>query len=283
MPELPTISILHATYHRPGGPLPVHDRWLRAASHPELIEYIVAMDDNDEPALQATRATQVLRVVRPHEQRVTAVRNWNAAASVATGSLLIVVADDLRPQQDWDAQLRSALGSLDPERVSFAVKVHDSEERGIKMLHPIVSRFFFEEHGLFDPDFRGVYCDDEITARAFWRSSIIDGRSVRFHHEHPTHERGITATESHRRVNADEEYLFGRHLYSKKWPLVLRAPLRRHGRLVNVNSTTTDLTYWMRLRPRALTLLDFAGWALRRVIQYAMTPATLARRLSIKR
>ena len=53
--------------------------WIEAADRPELVEYIVALDNDDESAIVQTNGQ--IRVLSPAIQdRVTAVRNWHAAA-----------------------------------------------------------------------------------------------------------------------------------------------------------------------------------------------------------
>src|SRR5687767_14490201 len=123
----PTISLLHATFHRQGGPLEIKDAWLASADHPERVEYIFAMDADDIATVGRTEGHH--RVVSPAgDGRVTSVRNWNAAAALATGDLLMVIADDLFPAPGWDTALLSLIGPLDPSVVSYTVKVGDSPE-----------------------------------------------------------------------------------------------------------------------------------------------------------
>lgn len=272
-----TISLLHATFFRPGGPLPVRDRWLETASRPEFVEYIAALDSSDQRAIDATAKTK--RIISPSVDEVTAVRNWNAAASIAKGALLFVIADDLVPPAAWDNIVRESIGALDPDHVSFAVKVLDSERPGIKMLHPVVSRRFFEELGLFDPDFTGVYCDDDITTRAFWRSAILDGTKLVLLHVNPTDSPIAQPTISHKRVNASEEFERGAQLYRSKWSVARRVPLKRHGRLIAVQPGDTSIRRNRVIAARLLTVYDFARWTVRRSVDYLLDPRSLRARI----
>ena len=182
---LPTIALLHATYRRPGGVRPLRDAWLERADRADLVDYIVAMD-GDDPAVAETGGWH--RVVGPpSDGTVSAVRNWNAAAASSAADLLIVLADDLFPQLGWDTALRRVLHGWDARSVAFAVKITDSPSPIDTLLrHPVVSRRFYDTLGLFAPQLRGVYCDDEITRRAYWRALVLDGRSLAFEHAHPT-------------------------------------------------------------------------------------------------
>ncbi|HEV3362717.1 MAG TPA: hypothetical protein VG795_01020 [Acidimicrobiia bacterium] len=209
--------MLHATYRRAGGPLEVRDAWLGQAAVPGAVEYVLSMDADDAATLAVTEGLP--RVVNPAWPGVvTAVRNWNAAAAAASGDLLVVVADDLFPPPGWDQDLIAMIGRLDPVRTSFVLKLADDPAPGDVLLrHPVVSRAFYDRFGLFSPSFRGVYCDNEFTTRAFWCSVILDGRSLRLDHRHPTLSTGTTRSESHERLNQREEYERAAAEYQAAW------------------------------------------------------------------
>ena len=160
----------------------VREAWLALADHPDLIEHVFAMNAENHEAVAQTEGS--LRVVGdPLPGRVTSVRNWNAAAPASMADVLMVVADDLLPPRGWDTTLRSLMGGLDPRQTAFAIKVTDDPDPGDTLMpHPVVSRAFYEKHGLFDPRFDGVCCDDGISRRAFWRSVILNGRSLVLDH-----------------------------------------------------------------------------------------------------
>lgn len=210
------ISLLHATYRREGGPLAVRDAWIERADTPSHVEYIFAMDADDHLAVSAT--AHDLRTVNEPAYGVSSVRNWNSAAAVASGGLLMVIADDLFPPRGWDTALVDLIKGLDPDRTAFAVKVTDSPDvRDTYLRHPVVSRAFYRRHGLFSPRYRGVYCDNDITLRAFWHSVILDGRSLVLEHRHPSVDPSIAKSESQHRVSAEEEYRHGRELLVASW------------------------------------------------------------------
>lgn len=213
----PKISLLHATFHREGGPLEVKETWLGLANRPDLIEYIFAMDADDGATLFLTKGHT--RVINPSgDGHVTAVRNWNAAAAVAGGDLLMVIADDLFPPQGWDTALTEIVGSLDTSKVSFAIKLTDSPSKDDTLIqHPVISRGFYQRHGLFSESYAGVYCDNDITLRAFWRSAILDGRSLILDHRSPTANSSLEYSESQRRLNTDQEYKNGKTIFDASW------------------------------------------------------------------
>jgi hypothetical protein len=215
------ISLLHATHHRQYGPLQVKSCWLERADRPDLIDYIFAMDADDSLTVEQTAGHP--RVVGPpSEQSVTAVKNWNAAAAVAKGDLLFVIADDLFPPRHWDTALIRIVGQLDPMKICFAVKVTDGpKERRVLLRHPVVSRAFYMEYGLFSDAYHGVYCDNDITMRAFWHAVILDGRSLVLEHRHPSLGKA-PRSESHRRMMERGEYEYGRDTFLASWSLFRR-------------------------------------------------------------
>ena len=277
----PGISLLHATYHRAGGPLIVRDAWLARADNPGDIEYVFAMDADDHASIKDTDGC--LRVIgQPAIGMVTAVRNWNNAAAAATGDLLMVIADDLFPPQGWDSALRELIAALDPEDVDFAVKLRDSTNRsGVLLRHPVISRAFYEQHGLFDDAYRGVYCDDDITTRAFWRAAILDGRSIVLEHHHPGSDKTVQPSASQSRINTESEYRHGREHYHATWSKQKRAARIRL--VTSVGSSQLDSSVLRRIarRNRALEIVVYKPRQVRAALKHPRSFAKgLERRLS---
>ena len=251
------ISLLHATYRRPGGPLGLRDAWLELAAQPDSVEYVVALDEDDQLAVEAT--TKCRRAIGSAQSGwATSVRNWNAAARLATGDLLVVVADDLYPAPAWDAKLWNIVGRLDPSVVAYAIKVQDSPASARLLLrHPVISRAFYNEHGLFSESYYGVYCDDDILMRAFWRSFILDGRSLVLEHRHPKYGSTFVSSESHARVNAEHEYRHGVAVYTASWPRWQRTAQPRLVPSAEVRSLTVSNLQRIALRMRAREFLVY--------------------------
>jgi hypothetical protein len=261
----PTISLLHATYHRVPGPLEVKSCWLERADRPDLIEYIFAMDEDDSGAVKQTAGHP--RVLGPPSESVTAVRNWNAAAAMATGDLLMVIADDLFPPEHWDTELVRIVGRLDPTQTCFAVKVTDGPEAGDVLLrHPVISRAFYADLGLFSNSYHGVFCDNDLTMRAFWRAVILDGRSLVLEHRHPSLSKA-SPSESHSRINATREYEYGGKIFQTSWSFLRRYALVRLVSPVEGGLDPADLST---TRRRSLTraraaLRGFCLWSAQRL------------------
>lgn len=230
-----TISLLHATHRSPEAALAVRAAWIDSAVHPSRIEHIFAMDDTDVSTVAATEGLD--RVVVPATgDGVTAVTNWNAAAAIASGDLLFVIADDLHPPAGWDRLLDALLHGVDPATDEVAVKVTDSTlADDVLLRHPVITRAFHRRFGLWDPAFRGVYCDEDLTRRAATAARIVDGRALVLEHRHPHFDPDAPESESHRRMNSTEEYEHGLALMAERWdtadrvePVVLVDPALAH-------------------------------------------------------
>lgn len=211
------ISLLHATFMSDADPLTHRDRWLELAASPSRVDYVVAMNLDDSRAVACTTgATRA--VTTPRDTYSTAVQNWNAAAEIATGDLLVVISDDLFPSANWDEALELLVGQYDPRVTDFAIKIQDSPNSAdMTLRHPVVSRRFYTRFGLFDPNFRGVFCDNDITMRAYLFSRILDGRSLVVPHAHPHFDHDVHETISQKKINATEEYDYGREVFKKKF------------------------------------------------------------------
>lgn len=216
------VSLLHATHGAADDALAVRRAWLDRADRPDLVQHLFGIDSTDLETIAATDGLD--RVITPCDvDRVTAVQNWNAAAAASSGELLVVIADDLYPPEGWDSTLAAIVGDLDPEVSSFAIKVRDGPGDDVLLRHPIVSRAFFAGHGLWSPDFRGLYCDDDLTLRAFWHSAIIDGSALVLDHRHPHVHADVVPSASHQRMNAEGEYAHGRSRFEAAWTAEERA------------------------------------------------------------
>jgi len=114
----------------------------------------------------------------------TCVAGWNAAAAVSTGKVIIAVADDFKPPQNWDELLLSLppKGWEDGEHV---VKVEDGYVHDIFVLS-ILTRKRYERFGyLFYPKYLSLFCDTEFGVVATRDGVVIEANHLLFEHCHP--------------------------------------------------------------------------------------------------
>ena len=210
------ISLLHATWFRSGGISELHRMWLDRAVRPEMIEIVVGLDSHDETGLEESEGLS--RAIGPPDSNFsTAVRNWNAAANLSQGDLLFVISDDLEPGQGWDKAL-VALAQKLPSKKPWALNIGDTGKKSSLLLrHPVVNRVFFSQYGLWNPLFSGVYCDHDLTYRAFFEATIFSAEGVKFDHRSPTVHSNIRPSQSQARANRESEYDRGKKTLESLW------------------------------------------------------------------
>ena len=203
-----------ATKKRPNE---IKELWLENSYQRDLIEYIPGLNKDDLEAINDTEGMN--RFISMETDFCTAVNNWNGAASISKGDILFAIADDLIPSKGWDKKLRELLINLNPRKYHFAIKINDSNSNlDTKMRHPIISRRYYEKFGLFDNKFRGVFCDDDITNTAFWKSLIIDGREIEISHNREQNKgKNFNIPISTININKESEYEFGFKIIQEKW------------------------------------------------------------------
>ena len=208
----PRISLLHATRGRWSQAITALNLWMSRANDAFRVEHIFAIDEDDEETKDKLRR---FRHVIAAEDGYS-VGAWNAAAAAATGDILVQVADDFEPPSGWDESIVAALGSnvFTPS----VLRVKDGiREDGLITL-AIVTRPWLEKQGhLFDPEFRNVYSDNDLTARATKAGAIIEAPHLTFHHHHPI--AGKAAMDAtYERGNDPAEYKRAKAIYEQRHP-----------------------------------------------------------------
>lgn len=210
-------SILHSSA-RPDQWRKVYDAWMSAAVHPELVEYVLCVDErwgfagpeafgSVHASLLETRQGDNLVVVW-NTQRRCYVDGVNQAAEASCGRVLIVNADDQFPCEAWDERLVQVLerrgaelagAGADPAKwpdgvfveafrgplswpQDFVIEVQTGtpaeHERGILVL-PILSRARYERLGyVFFPEYESMYADNDFCSQARQDGVIIDAREL---------------------------------------------------------------------------------------------------------
>lgn len=230
----PRISLLHAARGRVVEGAQTRSRWLEAAMHPERVEHIFAFAIDD---METGRTLSRFRYTtsEPGLHKLpggNAVANWNAAAREATGDILAVIADDLEPAIGWDMEVERLLDVTKPQVLVAPDGVRNKE--GVELIcHPILTRAYYHRLGnVFDPEYRGVFCDNEFTDRAKQDGVCVYDKDARiYRHNHPVGgEVPMDAVHAH--MNSREAYEFGRAVYER----------RKAGKSANVPTIAEDVT-----------------------------------------
>jgi hypothetical protein len=200
MARLFTYSLCHASYRTYGRSKQVRDYWLKLATFPERVQHFLGFEITDdgvsrEYGIEATERLGTTRdgktqfiTTEPNES-VSAIRNWNASASIATGDFLLAIADDLVPNPGWDEHLDTLLGSLPSEEfiATFSddrcSRMSQLSEDTLLPRHPLMSRKLYMDLGyLFSPEYDSAGPDFDLLIMALKRGLLLDCREIKFHH-----------------------------------------------------------------------------------------------------
>jgi len=202
------ISLVHATRGRPIEAVQCMTLWLSRAKHPERIEHIFAVDYDDEKA-------EVLKRFRSVTQKINgfSVGAWNLGAEKTSGNIIIQLSDDWECPPQWDEIIESRLDISKPQ----VLRISDGYRKDELLCMAILTRKYYEQHGLFNPRFRNVYSDTDFTFRAAKNGAIVDARDISIVHHHPFfEERPLDAT--YQRGNDPAEYARAKAIFDELHP-----------------------------------------------------------------
>jgi len=166
------ISIIHPSRSRSEIANKVRTEWLDKADSD--IEYIFSLDFDD---IQATKYDG--NCIFNHNR--SAIDAINRGSEIATGDLFIVVSDDFSCPEHWDTLLLEALKG----KSDYCVKTQDGLQPTLMTL-PIMDRVYYERFDyIYHPDYRHMFCDQEMTAVAHMLGRAIT-LPILFPHNHYT-------------------------------------------------------------------------------------------------
>lgn len=197
--RVPKISLLHASYKSLNQSRKVRDYWLATAHNPHNVEHCLGFEiqdilvrkdydlDNSDFGVSPDLLTKFKTT--PELKSPSAVRNWNAAASISSGKILLGIADDLIPERNWDLKLWDLVAPKINDLALWKLSDHRcfmrQEALGSDILprHPVMTRKTYDSYGFyFNPKYVSIGPDDEWMLEALNRGFFFDGRAVRLHH-----------------------------------------------------------------------------------------------------
>jgi hypothetical protein len=158
--------------------------WLRHATHPEDIQYILGVEAgwNFKPDYECPPA-EIAYSTKPR----CLVNNANNAAKLARGKLLVNVSDDFFPCAGWDTMLLDAVADSKYDWSSeFVIHTDDGSPNHDLMTLPICSMPRYKRLGYFlYPEYDGMYSDSEFGEHAREDNCVIDAKHILLKHFHP--------------------------------------------------------------------------------------------------
>ena len=178
-------SLCHATARLPLGWLKSAQAWLEACDCPDEVEHILVANDNS--AYKLIRGPEYPVFRRSDLSVVTnsrgGVDQWNRAAQLSQGAVILQIADDLFPCPHWDSLLLKAFPSVkDP----WVLDVDNSDNSAPLIPHAIMTRPYYERFGyIAHPQYRHLMADVEFTDVARASGCVVDARHLKFRHLNP--------------------------------------------------------------------------------------------------
>ena len=208
----PRISLLHATRGRWAQAIQAMNMWMARADNPMAVEHIFAIDADDEESRDKLRRFRCTISA----QGGYSVQAWNVAALASTGDVLVQIADDFEPPAGWDRLIVEGLGGdIFPPRV---LRVSDGNRTDGLITCAIVTRRWYEQHGLFHGEYRNVYSDNDLTATATKAGAIIDAPHIVIRHHHPFFNDKVKMDATYERGNDPQEYERAKAIFQARHP-----------------------------------------------------------------
>lgn len=185
----PLFSLLHPTV-RPHAWKMAAENWFKNADHPENVEYVIVPERSAFTAKADHEPFSELppfgRITIEYNQfAASTVGGSNYAAKIATGKVLVTLADDFYSSPHWDTDILKLLdGKLDQEVVIWPdTGISGFDDHFISL--PILTRAYYNRVGyLFWPEYSSYYADADFTEEAVANGvEIIKARdTLKLHH-----------------------------------------------------------------------------------------------------
>lgn len=210
-------SILHAT-RRADDALKAMYFWLSQADNASAIEWIFAVDEDDQETIKKLHGYRVVKVSGKDKGPVAA---WNAAAKESSGKILVQMSDDWIPCLHWDLAIASRLSEkIDGEA---ALQISDGHRKDDLMCMAILTRKYYDRYGyVFYPEYFSMYSDNEFTLQAQRDGVIVEAKDIVFQHAHPVFQ-GKKFEEMdavYQRSNASENYQSGKKILDSRMSIL---------------------------------------------------------------
>jgi len=161
----------------------VIDLWRRTSTGKYPIEVVIAVDEDRPVTHHAASTVKDAKVVIQKETPFNCVKGWNLAAAHTTGKIIIAVADDFRPCNDWDEKLYTLKSGWEDE--DWLAHTEDGYVHDIAVLG-IITRKRYERFGyLFYPGYESMFCDTELTDCAYSEGRVLNAKHILIEHLHP--------------------------------------------------------------------------------------------------
>jgi glycosyltransferase involved in cell wall biosynthesis len=176
------ISVIHPSRNRPERASKVFKEMISKADKPELIEYIISIDNDETKDYKNIRSGifSPTTLVSDNRYCVGAINN---GAKASTGKILMVASDDFDEwPKGWDTLIRKALKGYKCK----LLKTNDGSQQWIATL-PIMDRALYEKLGyIYNPLYKHMFCDTDLSSVCDLIGATVYRLDIIFKHNHYT-------------------------------------------------------------------------------------------------
>lgn len=237
-PINPTFSIIHGTLGRPEKALAIREMWLSSAVDPSRVEYIFGIHSGDEKSLNALKGFPHTVIESTGPNWLGSAANFDTAAGISTGQVIIAAQDDCYPPESWDEKLLEIIG--DVSKPAY-VAVSDGHRTDRLNVSTILTRAYMEikakrdpgESGLCHRGYPSAFPDTENSVRAIQDGAegiceYIDAPQFVLFHDHPAFNPAMPWDETYDFESNPELYEASRQLFLKRNPNATAETLLRN-------------------------------------------------------
>ena len=185
------------TMGRPEKFISVLDRWIATSSGQNRVVFNINCDYGDHSmnnvGIQQEIRERDLSSQFPHvaielnyDRDTTKIGSVNAHANdVAGWDIVVVVSDDMVPDQNWDIVITEVMSENFPD-LDGAVHSNDGSENPQDLITlSILGRKLYESFGyIYHPDYKVLYCDNEFTDVVYQREKVVYVDKIVAKHAH---------------------------------------------------------------------------------------------------
>jgi hypothetical protein len=173
------ISLLHATARRDEAVQCVKT-WFGKASGKIPIEHWLGLDFDVPVPVRDDLVSRCQAVSKGRTGLATptyrrySVEAWNHCASIATGTVLVQLSDDMVPDTHWDTKILELLDAQKPQLLGFAPTSKYGDQGGLITL-AVMTRPYYEQLGYFlYPIYPSVFSDNDLTQTSMLDDVLVD-------------------------------------------------------------------------------------------------------------
>lgn len=181
------------TYSRPQKLINVLSLYVQNSSDNHYLFFNINADSDDLSMTDAEVKRQIQEILSEkknvdgrinYDENTDKISAMNSHIEGLTFDVVVGTSDDMVPEQYWDDEIAKAMNEHFPN-LNGCIHFNDGSTNGELITLPIMGRRLYEELGyIYHPDYKSLYCDNELTdlLRGMDKEEYID--KVIISHQH---------------------------------------------------------------------------------------------------